>query len=222
MIETLQYYGYIIGALLITVFFHELAHMIIALLCKVKVLAFSLGFGKPLLHKKLWGIDFRLSPIPLGGYCRLEGEKGKTKTGWLTQRYSKKLAIVLAGVTANLLIAFLCYYINYKSIKLGLKIDFLLLKIMFTKDISSIPNIFKLLIPVNPNLFLIMLSMTNLFACITNLLPIPALDGGFIWLFHLERIYKDKFPEFLERITKIGFISLLILQVILIYWLWII
>ena len=217
MITILKTLGYIISTLLITVAFHEAAHMIVALLCKVKVEAFSIGFGKVLLHKKLWNIDFRLSAIPLGGYCRLEGEKGKTKTGWLTKRYSKKLAIVLAGVTANLLIAFLCYWINYKSIRLGLYVDFKLLTSIFTKDYLTI---YVLIATLQPNLFILQLGLMNLFACLTNLLPIPALDGGFVWLFHLERIYKEKFPVFLDKITKIGFIVLIILQVVLIYWVW--
>jgi len=217
MIGIFKTIAYIISTLLITVAFHEAAHMVVALLCKVKVEAFSLGFGKILLHKKLWNIDFRLSAIPLGGYCRLEGEKGKTKTGWLTKRYSKKLAIILAGVTANLLIAFLCYWINYKSIKLGLYVDYKLLTSIFTKDHLTI---YVLVATLQPNLFILQLGLMNIFACATNLLPIPALDGGFVWLLPLERIYKEKFPEFLEKITKIGFIVLMILQFALLYWIW--
>jgi len=207
----------ILVCLFLTVVFHELSHMLVALAVGVKVEAFSIGFGKILLHKKLWNIDFRLSAIPLGGYCRLEGEKGKSKTGWLTKRYSKKLAIVLAGVTANILIAFLCYWINYKSIRLGLYVDFKLLTSIFTKDYLTI---YVLVATLQPNLFILQLGLMNLFACITNLLPIPALDGGFVWLFHLERIYKEKFPEFLEKITKIGFVILMVLQVVLLYWIW--
>jgi len=73
---------------------------------------------------------------------------------------------------------------------------------------------------LQPNLFILQLGLLNLCACVTNLLPIPALDGGFIWLFHMERIYKEKFPVFLEKITKIGFIVLMILQFALLYWIW--
>jgi len=203
--------------LFICIITHELGHLTVALLCGVKVEAFSIGFGKVLLHKKLWNIDFRLSMIPLGGYCRLEGEKSKKKEGWLTQRYLKKLAIVLAGVTVNLLIAFLCYWINYKSIKLGLHIDFLFLKSVFTKNFDEILRLLTLL---RPNLFLLQLGIINIFAFITNIFPFPALDGGFVWLFPLERIYKEKFPEFLERITKIGFAVLMVLQIILLYYIW--
>jgi len=208
---------YILIALLITVFLHELAHTLVALACGVKVKAFVIGFGKPLISKKLWGINFGIAPIPLGGYCRLHGEKSKVKEGWLAQRYSKKIAIALAGVTVNLLIAFLCYWINFKSIKFGLHIDFLLLKSILTKDYESI---FKLLTILTPNLFVLLLGMLNLFAAITNISPFPPLDGSFVWLFPLERIYKEKFPVFLEKITKIGFVVLIILQAVFLYWIW--
>ena len=225
---------YFFIALIITIVIHELAHMLVALLCKTKVFAFGFGFGKVLLHKKLWNIDFRLCLFPLGGYVKLEPDnknegknllakiknwwKGTTyKPEWLTKRYSKKLAIVLAGVIANVLIVLLCYWINYKSIILGLYVDYKLLTSIFTKDYLTI---YVLIATLQPNLFILQLGLMNLFACLTNLLPIPALDGGFVWLFHLERIYKEKFPAFLDKITKIGFIVLIILQIVLVYWVW--
>lgn len=203
---------YFLSCLLICVFVHELAHLFIALVMGVKINAFSIGFGKVLLHKKLWDIDFRLSVIPLGGYCQL-AEKGKNN--WLTKRYSKKLAIVLAGVAANLLLVFLCYYINYRSISIGFFIDFEVLKGVFAKDYDSVYR----LISMVPNLFLLQLSIMNLFAAISNILPIPALDGGFIWLLLLEKKIKN-FPNFLDRITKIGFAVLMIIQFLLIFYIW--
>jgi len=163
------------------------------------------------------GIDFRLSAIPFGGYCRLEGEKGNVKTGWLTKRYSIKMAVVLAGVTVNLLIAFLCYWINYKSIKIGLAIDYEFIKAIFTKDFLVFYTCISI---VKPNMFILILGMMNLFSFITNSIPFPALDGGFVWLFPLERFFKDTFPAFLERVTKIGFIVLNILQLVFVYWIW--
>jgi len=46
--------------LLLTVFVHELAHMLVALKCGIGVRAFAIGFGKPYLHKTIKGIDYRL------------------------------------------------------------------------------------------------------------------------------------------------------------------
>lgn len=57
------------------VFFHEFGHFIFAKLFGVKVLSFSIGMGPVLAHKEFKGTDYRISAIPLGGYCGMEGEK---------------------------------------------------------------------------------------------------------------------------------------------------
>lgn len=57
------------------VFFHELGHFAAARLCGVKVEAFSIFMGPVLLHKKIGGIDYRLSLLPIGGYCKMKGEQ---------------------------------------------------------------------------------------------------------------------------------------------------
>lgn len=64
-----------IVALFFLVLIHELGHFIVARMAGVKVESFSLGFGPILLHKSFGGTDYRLSAIPLGGYCALKGEK---------------------------------------------------------------------------------------------------------------------------------------------------
>lgn len=66
-------YG-IIGLGLI-VLIHETGHLIAARICGVKVEAFSVGMGPILLHKTIKNTDYRLSLIPLGGYCEMKGEK---------------------------------------------------------------------------------------------------------------------------------------------------
>ena len=61
------------------VFFHELGHFLAARLCGVKVEAFSIFMGPVLLHKKIGQTDYRLSLLPIGGYCQMKGEKEFTK-----------------------------------------------------------------------------------------------------------------------------------------------
>jgi regulator of sigma E protease len=56
------------------VFFHELGHFLAARLFGVKVEAFSIGMGPVLLHRGFRGTDYRISLIPLGGYCAMKGE----------------------------------------------------------------------------------------------------------------------------------------------------
>nr|MCR5289210.1 site-2 protease family protein [Treponema sp.] len=60
------------------VFFHELGHFIFAKVCGVVVESFSIGMGPVLLHKTIKGVDYRLSLLPIGGYCGMKGEKDFT------------------------------------------------------------------------------------------------------------------------------------------------
>lgn len=65
-------YG-IIGLGLIVIV-HEFGHFFASRLMGVKVEAFSVGMGPVLLHKTIRGIDWRLSLLPIGGYCAMKGE----------------------------------------------------------------------------------------------------------------------------------------------------
>ena len=64
----------VIGVL---VTFHEFGHFLAARLCGVKVLTFSIGFGKPLWARTIGDTEWRLAWIPLGGFVRmLDGARG--------------------------------------------------------------------------------------------------------------------------------------------------
>ena len=58
----------------IVVFVHELGHFLAARLCGIDVEAFSIGWGKPILRKKIGKVEYRLGLFPLGGYCKMKGE----------------------------------------------------------------------------------------------------------------------------------------------------
>ena len=58
----------------IVVFIHELGHFLAARLCKIKVEAFSIGWGKPFLKKKIGDVEYRLGIFPVGGYCKMAGD----------------------------------------------------------------------------------------------------------------------------------------------------
>jgi regulator of sigma E protease len=58
----------------IVVFVHELGHFIFARLAKIDVEAFSIGWGNPILKKKIGNVEYRLGMFPVGGYCKMKGE----------------------------------------------------------------------------------------------------------------------------------------------------
>lgn len=104
--------------LLILVTVHEFGHFIVARWCGVKVLRFSIGFGKPLLsHRDQQGTEFVVASIPLGGYVKMLDEREDTvpkdqlplaftqKTVW------QRMAIVSAGPIANFILAIVFYYV---------------------------------------------------------------------------------------------------------------
>jgi len=199
-------------SLIIAVVVHELGHLVVARLCGVKVEKFSIGFGKPFFKVRLFDIDWQVTPFLLGGYTQLYGEFNKSEPNtFLYQRYYKKVLILLAGVIMNLLVACICYLINYKSIIYGITVDLSIIKWSLTGQL--IKSAYFILM-FKPNLFLLQLSLINLFCFITNLLPIPALDGGWIWLVLLEKKLGNNFEKVLKKVNDLGFKFLMWFQVI--------
>src|ERR1017187_8921569 len=56
------------------IFIHELGHFMAAKAFGVRVLVFSLGFGKSLLHYTFGDTDYRISALPFGGYVKMAGD----------------------------------------------------------------------------------------------------------------------------------------------------
>ncbi|EKE90392.1 RIP metalloprotease RseP [Helicobacter pylori R037c] len=99
------------------IFVHELGHFTIARICGVKVEVFSIGFGKKLWFFKLFGTQFALSLIPLGGYVKLKGmdkeENGANETAddsYAQKSPFQKLWILFGGAFFNFLFAVLVYF----------------------------------------------------------------------------------------------------------------
>jgi regulator of sigma E protease len=96
---------------------HEYGHYRVAVACGVKVLRFSVGFGKPLLRWRKAGspTEFVLCVLPLGGYVRMLDEReapvdpAERHLAFNTQPLRSRAAIVAAGPAANLLLAVLLY-----------------------------------------------------------------------------------------------------------------
>ncbi|GAA8321944.1 RIP metalloprotease RseP [Helicobacter pylori] len=99
------------------IFVHELGHFVIARICGVKVEVFSIGFGKKLCFFKLFGTQFALSLIPLGGYVKLKGmdkeEDGTNESAndsYAQKSPFQKLWILFGGAFFNFLFAILVYF----------------------------------------------------------------------------------------------------------------
>jgi len=107
-----------IGAIVLLVAFHEYGHYWVARWCGVKVLRFSIGFGKVLYSKKFTGgeTEWSISAIPLGGYVKMLDEReGEVAAEDLPRAFNRqpvmrRMAIVVAGPLANLLLAIVLYW----------------------------------------------------------------------------------------------------------------
>jgi len=107
----------------ILVVLHEYGHFLVARRCGVRVTDFAVGFGPTLLR---WtsprsGTNYRVNLLPLGGYCQMKGEDGKSteaeqqrdfRTGdvfehdnFQAKKPLQRLAIVCAGPVANFIVA---------------------------------------------------------------------------------------------------------------------
>lgn len=106
-----------VGAIALLVVFHELGHFWVARRCGVKVLRFSVGFGKVVYSKRFVNSDTEwvISAIPLGGYVKMlderEGEVAPEERhlAFNNQSVWSRIAIVCAGPAANILLAILVY-----------------------------------------------------------------------------------------------------------------
>lgn len=108
-----------IVAILLLVSLHELGHLLVARWCGVKVLRFSIGFGKPFYSIKRANIEWCLAPIPLGGYVKMvdtrEGEVSEADLPFAFDRQHplKRIAIVIAGPLTNLILAIILYAASF-------------------------------------------------------------------------------------------------------------
>ncbi|GAA0695687.1 sigma E protease regulator RseP [Marinobacterium maritimum] len=109
-------------ALGVLVTIHEWGHFWVARRCGVKVLRFSVGFGKPLwMRTAADGTEYAVAAIPLGGYVRMLDEReGDVPESLRDQAFNNKpvlqrIAIVAAGPLVNLIFAVVAYWFLFMS-----------------------------------------------------------------------------------------------------------
>jgi len=108
-------------ALGILIVVHELGHYFVARLCGVKVLRFSVGFGRPLFARKVGPdqTEWVVAAMPLGGYVKMVDEReGPVAPADLPRAFNRqnvwrRFAIVVAGPVANFLLAIVLYWLLF-------------------------------------------------------------------------------------------------------------
>ena len=94
----------------VLIFVHEAGHFLTAKLFGVRVLVFSLGFGKRLFGFRRGGTDYRVSLVPLGGYVRMAGDvpeenQPSNPDEFLSKPKWQRFLILLAGPAMNIVTA---------------------------------------------------------------------------------------------------------------------
>lgn len=122
MIDVLYSVVITLATLAVLVAVHEFGHFWVARRCGVKVLRFSIGFGKPLLTwQDSLGTEYAIAAIPLGGYVKMLDEReGNVDPGELQQAFNRKpvlarIAVVAAGPLANFILAIVAYWFLFMS-----------------------------------------------------------------------------------------------------------
>jgi regulator of sigma E protease len=130
----------------VVVFIHELGHFLAARLMGIDVEAFSIGWGKPILKKKIRGTEYRLGLFPLGGYCKMKGEN-EFQEAWENRRNSvspspgsffgagpfRRILVCFAGPFFNLVFAALIFSVIWGA---GFEVNTLENRIILASDIS--------------------------------------------------------------------------------------
>ena len=105
---------------------HEYGHYRVAVACGIKVLKFSIGFGKPVYSWRLKGkpTEFCIGMLPLGGYVKMLDEReapvdaAERHLAFNTQPLKSRAAVVAAGPIANLLLAIVLYsVVNWSGLQ---------------------------------------------------------------------------------------------------------
>lgn len=225
---------------------HEGGHFTVAKLCKVRVNEFAIGFGKVIWQKQGKETKYSLRLIPLGGFCNMEGEDEESDAEGSFSKSSvwRRMAIVVAGATVNILFGILVYFILVSMVGIqfldpakdtilnriyyGAKgtgefiaTIFDSMKMLFsgglqTDQMVGIVGISEVVVQTNGIInYLHLLAVISVSLGVTNLLPIPALDGGKILILLIEVIRRK--PMKLETEAKIQLIGFSILMALTIF-----
>ena len=226
---------------------HEFGHFISSKVLGVKVNEFSIGMGPALFKRQKGETLLAVRLFPIGGYCALEGETSEDveadkidPRSFLNQPFFNKVIILIAGSFMNVLfcvILLVGVYLSLgvpfiASVKSSLALTGYLgasifqgFKLIFSGAVSKddVMGIVGMASLVSEQAKTGLLDVTYLMAMLSvnlgimNMLPIPALDGGRIFILILKKLSGGRITDKAEAIINlIGMVLLLILMVFLI------
>ena len=227
----------IVLALVVLVIAHEFGHFLMAKHYGVEVSEFSIGFGPKLFGTVKNGTAWNFRALLLGGYCAIEEESIFKQSPW------HRIAIFIAGPMVNFCLAIISWILMDK-LKYGMPLWLAFSRAVSTmfKILPSIGKGLVMSMSVSSNavtiaessqkivtmvqsqttfinaviVFLLVAYSENAILFITNIVPIPALDGGQI-LFTLPELFgKKPDRQIVKRITAVFYFAILGFSVILI------
>ena len=216
---------------------HEGGHFTVAKLCKVKVNEFAIGFGPTIWKKQGKETLYALRLIPIGGFVRMEGEdeESEAENSFNKASIPKRLAIVVAGAMVNIIFGLLIYFILILILYSDIAVAFNAMGTFATSLIESIKMLFTGEVGINDFTgpvgisqivtqvsgianYVYLMAVISVSLGITNLLPIPALDGGKVVILIIEAIRRKPMKQETEiQIQLIGFSLLIALSLYVTY-----
>lgn len=200
--------SYVLAALLIglVILVHEFGHLVAAKRAGIAIAVFSIGFGPRLIGRKWRGTEYRLSLIPLGGYVLPEIED---ENEFFAIPVNKRIGMALGGPIASVLFPVACFSLFF-TVRHGLS-----WANVFARPVLRTMELLLAMAKAVPRLFsqseqlsgvvgivaqggsfvgahwlsaLQFAVLISLNLAVLNLLPVPALDGGKVFLCLLEKI----------------------------------
>ena len=227
--------SFIIGALKVIfvlgflIIIHEGGHFLIAKLCKIKVNEFSVGFGKEIISKKKKETKYTLRLIPLGGYVNLLGEEeaSNEEGSYSNAPIIKRFAILIAGAAVNIVFGIIVFFILASIVNNSMKSGIIVTQNYLENLVESVVSLFtgnvtkeQVVGPVGISAMIVktnglidlfyMMSVISISLGVTNLLPIPGLDGGKILFLLVELIRRKPLKEDVEMKITLTSLALLL------------
>ena len=219
------------------IFIHEGGHFITAKLCNIKVNQFAIGYGPEIISKEKGETKYALRAIPLGGFVSMEGEEESSSDERAFNKASilKRILIVIAGAMVNIIFGLIVYFLLAIIISgnlasackatcgfSGALVESV--KMLFTgqvgaDDLTGPVGISELVSKTSGiKEYLYVMSVISVSLGITNLLPIPALDGGKILLLIIEGIRRKPVSDKIQiQLQLIGFSIIIGLSIFVTY-----